>query len=136
MIGEGEQFEYDKKLAENLKINVKFTGWISKKKVADYMGASDLLVVASKKEGFGLVIIEALLCQTPVLSTKVGIAAENLKGIIQFNLNDKKDFIKKLKQIYKKRPKINLKEIKKYSLENCCKKIEKIYNSLSFDYKK
>jgi teichuronic acid biosynthesis glycosyltransferase TuaC len=40
----------------------------------DWMNAANAVVVTSDNEGFGLVAIEALACDVPVLSTPVGIA--------------------------------------------------------------
>jgi glycosyltransferase involved in cell wall biosynthesis len=43
---------------------------------APYYQIADLLLVPSRYEGYGLVIVEALAAGTPVLSTNVGIAGE------------------------------------------------------------
>ena len=43
---------------------------------APYYAFADLLFVTSKYEGYGLVIVEALSCGVPVLSTDVGAARE------------------------------------------------------------
>lgn len=40
--------------------------------LADFYRASDLLVSPSRKEGFGLVVAEAIACGTPVLATRSG----------------------------------------------------------------
>jgi len=44
---------------------------------AEYYKLSDLVLVPSRYEGYGLVIIEALAAGTPVLSTDVGVARES-----------------------------------------------------------
>jgi len=49
---------------------VHFTGQL--KNVAPALQASDLLVLNSSEEPFGLVLIEAMSCGTPVLATRVG----------------------------------------------------------------
>ncbi|HUA98553.1 MAG TPA: glycosyltransferase [Terracidiphilus sp.] len=49
---------------------VHFTGEL--KDVAPALQASDLLVLNSREEPFGLVLIEAMSCGTPVLATRVG----------------------------------------------------------------
>ncbi len=60
---------------------------------APYYAFADLLLVTSKYEGYGLVIVEALSCGVPVLSTDVG-AARDVGAIIapaeefDFALND------------------------------------------------
>ncbi len=46
-----------------------------------WFNAADAVLVTSDYEGFGLVCVEALACDVPVLSTPVGIAPFALKGI-------------------------------------------------------
>lgn len=43
--------------------------------------AADAVVVTSEREGYGLACMEALACDTPVLSTPVGVAREVLPGL-------------------------------------------------------
>jgi len=49
-------------------------------KIKDYYSKCDAWLLASRSEGFGLPIIEAMACRTPVISTKVGAAPEILSG--------------------------------------------------------
>ncbi|HVX90779.1 MAG TPA: glycosyltransferase [Candidatus Paceibacterota bacterium] len=53
---------------------VTFAGW--QHDLAPYYARTDLLLVTSTYEGYGLVIVEALAAHVPVLSTDVGIARE------------------------------------------------------------
>lgn len=53
---------------------VDFVGW--QHDVTPYLSAADILLVPSRYEGYGLVIIEALAAGVPVLSTDVGVARE------------------------------------------------------------
>jgi glycosyltransferase involved in cell wall biosynthesis len=46
-----------------------------------WMNAANAIVVTSDNEGFGLVAVEALACDVPVLSTPVGIAPFLLRGV-------------------------------------------------------
>jgi glycosyltransferase involved in cell wall biosynthesis len=46
-----------------------------------WVNAADAVVVTSDYEGFGMIAIEALACDVPVLSTPVGIAPYALAGI-------------------------------------------------------
>jgi glycosyltransferase involved in cell wall biosynthesis len=46
-----------------------------------WINAADAVLVTSDYEGFGLVAVEALACEVPVLSTPVGIAPYALAGI-------------------------------------------------------
>lgn len=47
----------------------------------DWFNAANAILVPSDNEGFGLVAVEALACDVPVLSTPVGIAPTLLRGV-------------------------------------------------------
>ncbi len=47
----------------------------------DWVNAANAVLVTSQNEGFGLVAVEALACDVPVLSTPVGVAPALLRGI-------------------------------------------------------
>ncbi|MEG5041606.1 MULTISPECIES: glycosyltransferase family 4 protein [unclassified Microcoleus] len=49
-------------------------------KIKDYYSKCDAWLLASRSEGFGLPIVEAMACRTPVISTPVGAAPEILRG--------------------------------------------------------
>lgn len=49
-------------------------------KIKDYYSKCDAWLLASRSEGFGLPIIEAMACRTPVISTPAGAAPEILRG--------------------------------------------------------
>ena len=53
---------------------VHLLGAIEHSQMARYYQKADIVVVSSRYESFGLVILEALACGTPVASTPVGIA--------------------------------------------------------------
>ena len=49
-----------------------FLGSISQKELAQYYGASDVLVLASSREGWANVLLEAMACGTPIVASHVG----------------------------------------------------------------
>ncbi len=56
-------------------------GTIEPVDLALWMNAANAVLVPSANEGFGLVAVEALACDVPVLSTPVGIAPTLLRGV-------------------------------------------------------
>ncbi len=56
--------------------NVKVLGWRTSSEIAAYMSASDVVVIPSLWEGFGLVAIEAMRVSKPVIASRVGGLAE------------------------------------------------------------
>jgi len=78
--GKGELLEYYQEKVEEmgLKDNVEFKGFLEDEEVINYYATSELFIlpsISSLQEGFGIVVLEALACQTPVISTNiVGVA--------------------------------------------------------------
>jgi glycosyltransferase involved in cell wall biosynthesis len=68
--GYGDDIERIKGLIKeyNLENNVILPGFIPDKEIVDYYNLCDLFVMPSKKEGFGIVFIEALSCGKPVIA--------------------------------------------------------------------
>jgi teichuronic acid biosynthesis glycosyltransferase TuaC len=56
-------------------------GAIEAERMPDWVNAASAVLVTSENEGFGLVAVEALACDVPVLSTPVGVAPALLRGI-------------------------------------------------------
>ncbi len=56
-------------------------GAIEPEAMPTWVNAADAVLVTSEYEGFGLVAVEALACDVPVLSTPVGISPYALAGI-------------------------------------------------------
>ena len=80
VIGDGKEKNRLQKLA---KTNVVFKGWCSHNKVLEYMRNSDIFILPSAKETFGMVYLEAMAsgCIT------CGIKNEGIDGIIKNNEN-------------------------------------------------
>jgi len=78
--GQGELLDYYKEIAHSLGIgnNVEFVGFIPEDKIVEYFNECNVFVlpsISSKQEGFGIVLLEAMACEKPVVSTEiVGVA--------------------------------------------------------------
>ena len=78
LIGEGMDLEAMKQKTNNLELNdrVIFTGLLQGQTLADTLASCDFLVLSSNYENMPVVILEALGCGLPVVSTRVGGIAE------------------------------------------------------------
>ena len=70
-----------RELAEAVGAELVTLGGVAPDTVAIWINASDLVVIPSDREGFGLALLEALACERPVMSTPNGVAPEVLKGL-------------------------------------------------------
>lgn len=89
--GKGELLDFYKEKTHELELedNVEFKGFLSDSDVIENYANSELFIlpsISSLQEGFGIVVLEALSCKTPVISTDiVGVADDVIKtnsGII------------------------------------------------------
>ncbi|HLA96674.1 MAG TPA: N-acetyl-alpha-D-glucosaminyl L-malate synthase BshA, partial [Pyrinomonadaceae bacterium] len=72
MVGDGPELSAVKHLAKNLGVgnDVVFVG--KKANIADYLGVSDIFLLPSELESFGLAALEAHACELPVIATRIG----------------------------------------------------------------
>lgn len=64
----------------NVTEQVKLTGYINDDDISTYFGIADVFVMPSKKEGFGIVFIEALACGLPVIAGNQDGSVDALKN--------------------------------------------------------
>lgn len=76
VVGEGKERAALEAQARSLGIerSVDFVGWQSD--IAPYLAQADALLLPSRYEGYGLVVVEALAAGIPVIATDVGVARE------------------------------------------------------------
>lgn len=86
--GTGNEIANLKKLAEQKGVSdlVDFPGRISQKKVVEYLHCFDVFVALSRSESFGVAVIEAMSCGTPVVVSDAGglpeVVEDNVSGIV------------------------------------------------------
>jgi len=87
-IGDGAEREAleAKALALGLNKNVIIAGYQSPPAIAAYLQAADLFVMGSFKEGWSTVLVEALACHLPIVSTRFSsadaIVCQNVNGFV------------------------------------------------------
>jgi len=90
IIGEGKEKEKLEKLAKSLGIDVKFTGKLEKHEdVVKAIKEAFVFVLPSKRESFGITVLEAMACRTPVIATET-------EGPRDYIENDKDGFLTKI----------------------------------------
>jgi len=83
--GEGELMSEYQQMAKSLGLNgnVEFHGFIPDERIVEYYATCNAFVlpsISSTQEGFGIVLLEALACETPVISTDIVGVAEDVKA--------------------------------------------------------
>jgi glycosyltransferase involved in cell wall biosynthesis len=72
IVGEGDYLDLIKRKSEDYGLNVKIIGKVEPEEIVNIMNIIDVLVLPSRKESFGLVILEANLCGTIAIATNNG----------------------------------------------------------------
>ncbi len=121
LCGNGELFEDMKKLADSLNLkNIVFLGNRSHEELRKIYNIADVSLVPSRNEAFGLVVIEALACGTPVIGTNQGGIPEIINdrvGMV-FKPEDYKELAGKITKVLDEEVSFDRNEIHKYAYEN------------------
>jgi len=79
IVGGGEKLEeYEAYIKENQMDNVSIVGFLDKKTVFEYYRASDVFVLPTREDVWGLVVNEAMACGIPVISSDMCVAGREL----------------------------------------------------------
>jgi len=117
--------------------NISFTGFISYEQVAEVLKQSHALIMFSRFENLPCVVIEALCCGVPVISTNVGGIPEIIdtsNGML-VNNEDEDGLYKAMEQLYSKYHFYDRKIIaknaqEKFSYSTVGKQIKEVYNKI------
>lgn len=80
IIGDGPMHTYCKEFICNNNLNIKLLGRLDHDKTIEEISFSDIIVLPSRTESFGRVILEAFEFEKPVIATDVGGIPELLKN--------------------------------------------------------
>jgi glycosyltransferase involved in cell wall biosynthesis len=113
--------------------NIHNLGFISGKKRSDFLrNARALLVPSVNIEPFGSVVVESMLCGTPVISVDYGGMVETVEDEMGFRCHTLQDWMDSINNIeILDRKYIAETARRKYSLETCGKKYDKIFKQIS-----
>lgn len=139
LVGDGPERQNIEKLSRNIcrPEDVHFLG--KQEAVEELLAISDLFVLPSETESFGLAALEAMACEVPVISTNTGGLPEiNVQGVTGFmsNVGDTDDMARHAIEILqdentlRKFKKNALAQAQKFSLENILPQYEKYYRKV------
>lgn len=142
MVGDGPEREKAENYARELGIKDKVLFLGKSDEVRKILCLSDLFILPSETESFGLAALEAMAARTPVISTNTGGLPEvNLQGRTGFlsNVGDTEDMVKKA--LYLLEDEVKLNEFKdnanefahRFSIEKILPKYEAVYREVLFD---
>ena len=137
LVGKGPLQVELKQLTKRLKIDKKvdFINEIEESEKVEIMSNADCFVFPTLAEGFGLVLVEAMVTCKNVISSDLDVLKEvSNNQLIYFKSNDKLDLLKKMLEVYEGKVSSSFEDnralvFNKYSFENYIKSYEKIYTS-------
>ncbi len=142
IVGSGRERKSLEVLAKRLNISdiVIFAGRVSEEDLPSYYAASDIFVIPSLYEGFGLPILEAQACGSPVIGSDCTAIAETIGlGGVVVKPNDeialKNEILRLLddKQTYNELVKKSLENAERYSWQIVIDRIEWILNDVLYE---
>ena len=139
VIGDGDQQSHYKKSVKSrmLTNNVTFMGSQNQTQISEWMNQSHLVVIPSRKEGFGLVAIEALACGTPVICSNVGglkEIVENGKNGFLFPVEQKDELVERIERFIQNPetilPDNCVQSVKQFDVLEKVKQIYSVYSNM------
>ncbi len=142
IVGGGQNEEKLKTLSQQLGIadRVIITGIFNREDLVKYYNSFDTFIFPSLAEGFGYVLIEAMYCRLPVISSNLEVLREvGGSNVTYFKTGSDEDLAKKMEKIsqeYYQQKDFNLEENKKrvenlYSMNKFVQNYINLYTSLA-----
>jgi glycosyltransferase involved in cell wall biosynthesis len=145
LVGDGEEKDNILKVIKDEQVTdkIKFHGRLEGKKLYEIYSNSDIFVLTSKRESFGIVILEAMASGLPIVAPKIAairnVVTDGEDGILY--KNTPKSLAEKIKELISSneiREKLSnnaLKKASKYDWERIVNQIENIYEEISNETK-
>ena len=127
IVGEGSLRKEMEQKAKDLKIEdkIKFVGFVDHKKVLKYYNNLSIFIAVSKRESFGVSILEAASCGIPSITSNIGGLTEvnihNETGVV-INPDDPKKLAESIVKLYEQE------ELRLKLGKNARKRVEKKFN--------
>ncbi len=146
IIGDGPEEKNLQDLAKRLGIEdkIKFLGFVSEEKKFQYLSISNIYVLSSLHEGFGICLMEAMYCSMPIVATNNGGQNDFLvegKNALMVQIEDGDALAEQIENLIKDRKlrlqigENNKEDVKKFYIENIGKEYERIFKKV-IDQKK
>lgn len=141
LVGDGPLEEPLKNLAKELNVldRIVFAGRVDDEQKYGYLNCSDLYVLSSIHEGYGIVLQEAMECSLPIVSTNYGGQVDFLEeeeNALLVNPSDDKVLAEAIKRVYtddnlrKKLSENNRTKIKSFYVEKVANQYISLFDSL------
>ncbi|MBU0757909.1 MAG: glycosyltransferase family 4 protein [Nanoarchaeota archaeon] len=139
IVGDGPEKKTLEILTKKLRLenSVNFRGYVKDhEEVVDIIRSSEVLIHPGTVEGFGIILIEAMACQTPYVASSIDVfreVTEDGKGGLLFKVMNSEDLAEKIikllkdKKLYSKKQKEGKELVKKYYWKEIVEKIEEEY---------
>ena len=143
LVGDGPERNHMEALCREYQVceHTRFLGKLEA--VEEVLSVSDLFLITSEKESFGLAALEAMACEVPVISTNAGGIPElNIHGVTGFlsNVGDHEDMTKNALHILKDENLPTFKQnalarAKEFDITNILPLYENYYNKILAEMK-
>ena len=138
IIGDGPEEDSLRELAKELKVDekVEFLGFVSEEKKYQYLSCSDIYILSSLHEGFGICLLEAMHSGLPIIATNNGGQTDFLEeweNALLVPIKDSEILAEKIielienKNLREEIAENNKKDIKKFYIEDTAKEYEKLF---------